>query len=155
MNQKLILILIIIWVIILDLFTKNLAREYFQNQINLIWDYLYFKYVLNNWIAFWIQLTWLWLKIITIILVIIIWMYYFLVESKRREILITIAFWLILGGAMANGYERIFHEVVIDFIWMKYFSVFNIADICISLWVVIYLGVEILSNRRNNDKYST
>ena len=130
---------IIIW-IILDLFTKNLAYIYLQNKINILWYFLFLEYFENTWIAFSIQIPSFILKILTIILIFWIFYYYFKEEKKKKNIIIDISFWLILAWAIWNWIERIFNNKVIDFIWVKYFSIFNLADSFISIWAVIYLS---------------
>ena len=155
---------IIIWVI-LDLFTKNLALNNLQEQINIWGDFLFFKYVENTGVAFSVQVPFL--KYFTVLLIIGIFFYYFsekkqicspFLLGKRKELsegvsfraglsyekiknlkLLDLSFWLILAWAIWNWYERIFNEKVIDFIWVKYFSVFNLADTFISIWAIIYL----------------
>jgi signal peptidase II len=132
-------LIIIIWVT-LDLFTKNLALNNLQEQVNIFSDFLFLKYVENTWIAFSLQISGL--KYLTIFLIIWIFYYYFserkINENKR---LLDLSFWLVLAWAIWNWYERILNEKVIDFIWIKYFSVFNLADIFISVWAMIYLYI--------------
>jgi signal peptidase II len=131
--------IIIIWVI-LDLITKNLANIYLQDKVNILWDFVYFQFVLNPWIAFWIEIYPLLLKIITISLIILIF-YYYKYEKKenKNEKLIDLSFWLILAGAIWNWSERVINSNVIDFIWVKYFFVFNLADSFITIGAIIYL----------------
>ena len=74
-------IIIIFWVI-LDLVTKNLASKYITEKINIIWDFFYLKFIENTWIAFWIQIPLI--KIITIILIFLIFWYYFK-ECKDKK----------------------------------------------------------------------
>lgn len=131
-------ITIIFW-ITLDLWTKNLANIYLQNKINILWDFLYFEYVLNSWIAFSIQIPLFLLKIITISLIIWIFYYYLKEEKKKNNILVNLSFWLIFAGAIWNWIERIINENVIDFIGIKYFSIFNLADSFIFIWITLYL----------------
>lgn len=45
-----------------------------------------------------------------------------------------------LGGAVGNMLDRIKYGYVIDFISIRNFPVFNIADLCISLGVALLLG---------------
>ena len=129
--------IIVFWVV-LDLFTKNLAMQYLQNQINLIWDFLFFKYSINTWIAFSTQVPFY--KIWTIILIFFTF-YYYIKERKieKNKKLLDLVFWLILAGAIWNWIERIFKWEVIDFIWVKYFSIFNLADMFISIGIIIYI----------------
>jgi lipoprotein signal peptidase len=53
--------------------------------------------------------------------------------------LIDLSFWFILWGAIWNWIERVFFSEVSDFIWIKYFAIFNFADIFITIWVILYL----------------
>lgn len=136
---------IILWIII-DLLSKKLASIYLLEKINLIWDFLYLKYILNPWIAFWIELNSLILKILTIILIIWIFYYYLREEKKKKNKFIDLSFWLILAWAIWNAYERIFNSQVIDFIWIKYFSIFNLADTYITIWAILYLFIIYKNN---------
>ena len=127
---------IIFWVL-LDLVSKYLASLYLKENINLISDFLYLWYVENKWIAFSISIPFL--KIVTIILILGIFYYYLKEEKKKNDKLIDFSFWLILAWAFWNWYERIFNGFVIDFLWVKYFSVFNLADSFIFVGALIYL----------------
>jgi len=137
-------LIIIIW-IILDLFTKNLALKYLQDRLNILWDFLYLQYTENSWVAFSTQIPWL--KYLTIILIIAIIYYYFSEKKKiKNNNLLDLSFWLILAWAIWNWIERIFNGKVIDFIWVKYFSVFNLADSFITIWAIIYLYILLKKN---------
>ena len=127
---------IIFWVL-LDLVSKYLASLYLKENINLISDFLYLWYVENKWIAFSINVPFL--KIVTIILILWIFYYYFTEEKKKDDKIMDFAFGLILAWAIWNGYERIVNSFVVDFIWVKYVSVFNLADAFICIWAVIFI----------------
>ncbi len=134
--------------IVLDAITKYSAQQYFLSQcgwslcndhsISLLWDFLYLDLHYNSWIAFGIQLPFL--KVLTIALIICIYYYYRTERNKETDAynkkIFDISFWSILAGAIGNGFERIAYEQVIDFIWVKYFSIFNLADIFITLWAL-------------------
>lgn len=141
-----IFIFTIIISIILDLYTKFLAKIKLDETVFLVKDFLYLKYQENPGIAFSISITWIFLKIITIFLIIWIFVYYFKYEKLKKNNLIDLSFWLILWWAIANWYERIFNSAVGDFIGVKYFSIFNLADTFISIWVILYLIIEIKKN---------
>jgi len=160
-------LIIIIWVI-LDLFTKNLALKYLQDKLNVLWDFLYLQYFENTGIAFSTQIPWL--KYLTILLVILIFFYYLKERktisksfflSKRKDLglsyekrkylfLLDLSFWLILAWAIWNWIERILYWKVIDFIWVKYFSVFNLADSFITIWAILYLYLELRIKKNRN-----
>jgi len=124
----------LIFTIVLDTVSKLSAKNYLTEEISLLWDFVFLRYVENTGIAFSIQLPSLVLKTLTIVLIIGIF-YYYKIEKKQfhNSKIYDLAFWLILWGALWNAYERVFHEKVIDFLWVQYFSVMNLADIAISL----------------------
>lgn len=140
----------IIFLVCIDLLTKYFAKINLQETKNLVGDFLYLKYVENIWIAFSIPITWIFLKILTIIIIWIIFWYYFTEEKKKKNKILDISFTLILAGALGNGYERIFNGRVIDFIGIKYFAIFNIADIFITFWVIIYILYTVFFNKKGN-----
>ena len=52
------------------------------------------------------------------------------------------ALWLLAGGAAGNFADRLFSGYVVDFIELRFitFPVFNIADCCVSVSVVLLTG---------------
>jgi signal peptidase II len=136
-------ITIIIWITI-DFLSKNLAYNYLQNKVNILGDFLFLKYTQNPWIAFSINIPFI--KIITIILIIWIFYYYFNQEKSKNNKLVDLSFWLILAWAIWNWIERVINANVIDFIWVKYFSIFNLADSFITIGILIYLYILYKNN---------
>ncbi len=135
-------ITLITWLII-DFITKYLATLYLKEKVSLLWDFLYLRLAYNSWIAFGIKVPFWLLKIWTLAL--IIWIYYYYRQelkwegdSKKQNIL-QIAFGLILAWAIWNGFERVLNERVIDFVWVQYFSIFNLADSFISIWALLLI----------------
>lgn len=57
---------------------------------------------------------------------------------------------LILGGTLGNGYDRLFHGSVTDFIALHFWPVFNVADSAISIGVAMLLAGYLL--RRTGDE---
>ena len=65
---------------------------------------------------------------------------------------------MILGGALGNVYDRLFYRAVPDFIDFHYrkfhWFIFNVADIFITLGVIIMIIIEVTTNNKNkNMKY--
>lgn len=87
----------------------------------------------NTGIAFSLPIEGIILKVLTIVLIIIIGIYFLRYEKLRDNISIRIAYTLILSGAISNGIERVFLGEVTDFIAVKYFAIFNFADIFITV----------------------
>jgi signal peptidase II len=54
---------------------------------------------------------------------------------------------LILGGTLGNGYDRLVHGTVTDFIALHFWPVFNVADSAISVGVVLLLAGYLLRRR--------
>lgn len=141
--------LFIPFLVFLDLITKYIAKIFLTDKLNLLWDFLYLSYYENTWIAFSIWLTWIFLKIITILITWYLIYYYFSVEKQNNNKLVDYSFYLILSWAIWNWFERIFNSKVIDFIWVKYFSVFNLADVFITIWVILYLINLVIYSKKN------
>lgn len=139
----------IIFLIFIDLFTKFIAKNDLLVPKNLVGDFLYLKYVENIWIAFSIPITGIVLKILTAVIILIIFWYYFTEEKQKKSKIIDSSFIFILAWALWNWYERIFNWKVIDFIWVKYFSVFNLADVFLTVWVILYLVNYIFLKKEN------
>jgi signal peptidase II len=55
---------------------------------------------------------------------------------------------LVLGGTLGNGYDRLVHGTVTDFIALHWWPVFNVADSAISVGVAGLLAVYLLRQRR-------
>ena len=67
---------------------------------------------------------------------------YYYPQVPRQEWLIRLAMAMLLGGAVGNLIDRLYQGYVTDFISVGKFPVFNIADACISLGVVVlFLGM--------------
>ena len=132
------LYIIIIICYFIDIITKKAAIYYiWDSKIELFWDFVYLQTLTNTGIAFSIPLSWVLLKIITLILISAIFVYYIKWEEKKKWN--TISYWLLLWWAIWNAHERIIYSWVTDFIWVKYFAVFNMADSFICIWIFILL----------------
>ncbi len=139
-------IILSLWVLV-DLISKYFANIYLQNKVNILWDFLYLQFFRNNWIAFSIKIYPPLLKIITICLIILIFYYYRQEKKNNNNKLIDISFWLILAWAIWNGVERVLNSNVIDFIWVKYFAIFNLADSFITIWAIIFIYLLYKNNK--------
>ena len=129
--------LIVIISLAIDLATKYMIQKNPEETIYLLWDFFYIDYVINYWVAFSFPIYWLLLKLITMILIWGILYYYFFCEEKTRQN--KIGYWLLVWGALGNAYERIFLWGVTDFIGVKYFSVFNLADTFLFIWILFLI----------------
>lgn len=119
-----------------------ITRCLLQNQsIPLIKGIFHLTLIHNRGAAFGILRNQVPLFIFTSILAIIL-IYFNLKKNKHRKAY-SIALSLILGGALGNLIDRLFFGYVIDFIDLRIWPVFNIADSAITIAAVL-LGWEIL-----------
>lgn len=136
--------------VILDQASKYYFELFFQTErIHILGDYLSLAFVKNSGIAFSLPLEGLLLKIITLILTIGIAIYFFRYEKLRNSRLVQIAYALVLSGAVSNGVDRIAFGSVTDFIAVKYFAIFNFADIFISIGAFLLFLAHFQHERSN------
>ena len=153
LKKNLIIFSIISIVFFLDLVTKNYAiTNLLLNHSETINTYLNFTLAFNYGAAFsflsdaggWQR----WFFVIFSIIV-VFFISYILIKDKESE---YISYSLVLGGALGNLYDRIFLGYVIDFIEFHYnnfyWPIFNIADIAISIGVILLLYSMFLKDNK-------
>jgi signal peptidase II len=60
-------------------------------------------------------------------------------DSATRSRLVRIAFGAIAGGAIGNIADRLHYGYVVDFIDLRWWPVFNVADSCITIGVALLI----------------
>lgn len=134
---------------VIDILTKLYSQKIWNDNIQIFWDFLYLNYVKNMGIAFSIALPVVLLKMLTILLSIWIVFYYLKYENKNK--LNQIAYGCIVGWAMGNWIERVLWNWVTDFIWVKYFAIFNFADTFLTIGVLLLI-YQMYGNRNSRSK---
>tara|TARA_B100001121_G_scaffold1794_1_gene1556 strand:- start:945 stop:1442 length:498 start_codon:yes stop_codon:yes gene_type:complete len=143
----------------LDRITKNFVIS--QSKINLSNDlflsnYLNISLMWNEGIAFGLFAfdESFFYNFITILIIIVIIIVFFMIlknEGYKKYSLI-----LIFGGALGNLYDRILFSAVPDFIDFHigdfHWFVFNVADIFISIGVIIMILSEFMVTKTSNEK---
>ncbi len=134
--------------ILLDWITKILASSFLTQKVPLLWNFIYLEFMQNSGIAFSIPVPYMLLKILTIVLIIALYYYY---KSERKTAkntkLLDISFGMILAWACRNAFERIFHGKVVDFFWVQHFAIFNLADVGITLWAILFIYHSFFQNK--------
>lgn len=73
-------------------------------------------------------------------------------QTKRAQIMLPVAFSLILGGALGNVYDRLAYGYVVDFIDVYYQSyhwpAFNVADSSICLGAILLI-IDMFKNKES------
>lgn len=122
---------------ILDRILKNLAIN-LENKKNIFGEFFQFSFVSNKYIAFSIPISEkILFNLILFLLIIILFFLFFLFNKKKY--LEFFGFLGILVGALSNFIDRLYYNFVIDYLDLKYFTVFNLADVLIFISAVYLL----------------
>jgi len=136
-------LIIIIFIFIIDRYSKIQITNNFLDNTYYINDFLNFDLIWNTGIGFGL-LSWdnsIFYNIITAIIgIVIVTLLYFLLNSKIFD---RISLSLIIGGALGNFYDRLSYKAVPDFIDVHYgnfhWFTFNCADIFITVGIICFL----------------
>ncbi|MDD2891552.1 MAG: signal peptidase II [Candidatus Gracilibacteria bacterium] len=142
----------IVFLLFFLIFIDQASKYFFEHflateKIHIIGDFLVLSFVKNTGVAFSFPIEGMILKILTIALIIGIVIYYFHYEQYKNLPFTKLAYTLILSGAISNGFERVFIGSVIDFIGVKYFAIFNFADIFISIGAILLFFIYLKHER--------
>lgn len=130
---------------IADRYLKYLAlNNHFNPNIKLIGDIFTLSFTANYNIAFSLPVTGVWLNIsiVAIVTLLLLYIVYLIIKEKGAYINI-ILLTIILIGAISNLVDRISLGYVVDYLYLKHFTIFNLADVMISLSAIIYILLNI------------
>ncbi|HEY2544266.1 MAG TPA: signal peptidase II [Gaiellaceae bacterium] len=85
--------------------------------------------------------------VIVLTAIAIAWMLLFFTRSGARHPVLPVALGLVIGGSMSNLLDRIRLGYVTDFIDLRYWPAFNLADSFIVVGVAILLGTLLAADR--------
>ena len=128
-KRKLLILFIVILLIVLDLLTKYI---FFDLKV---WSNNFFiTPVLNSGIS-----RGIWgfpIEVIILLTIVFLWfIFYFWWKQKVDDLVFIFLF----SGAIWNFVDRLFFGGVRDFINFHFWPVFNLADVYLSIWVLIFL----------------
>lgn len=128
----------VIFFVILDRFLKNFVLLEPGQQFNLIGGALKFSFRFNRYIAFSLPVSGAGLSMVILLIIItLIWLslsYWRQGDNFKFSSLVLIIF-----GASSNLWDRIWQGAVIDYLDLKYFTVFNLADVMIVIGIVLLI----------------
>jgi signal peptidase II len=137
---------LLVWVI--DQTTKWLATVHLEGKppVRVIGDWLMLDFLRNPGAAFSVgtSSTFVFTLIAIVVAVVIL-----RVARRLRSAWWAVALGGLLGGAMGNLTDRLFREPgfpgghVVDFIYLKFFAVFNCADIAITGSAILMVGLAL------------
>ena len=154
-RNNLILTLIIFVIFSIDRFTKIKIINYILSKNNSIYinDYLNLDLVWNTGIGFGLldlEAGFFYHTITTLIFIVMIILIFLIIKSPSA--LDKFLYSMILGGALGNFYDRAIYFAVPDFIDVHFndyhWFTFNIADIFISIGIVLLLTKDLIFEKK-------
>lgn len=137
-NKTATLLLVAVLFFIIDRFFKFASLEgFFDDPVLIFGNFFSLNFVKNYYIAFSLPLGGEVLTLINIVLVTILLYYTIYLIKKARRSEYTL-FAIITLGAISNLSDRLKLGYVVDYLDLKYFTIFNIADAMI---VIGFIGV--------------
>jgi signal peptidase II len=133
-----------------DRFIKYIFLAWPDYHLRLVGDWFSLGLAVNRGVAFGLPfLRWpLILLSATIIIALLVWTINVYLEKRY---LIFTALIAIIVGAISNFIDRLKFGYVIDYFDLKYFSIFNLADILISLGVISLLILLYINSGKPHD----
>ena len=148
-------LIIILVIFALDRYSKTLIIKDFNDTIFYVNDFLNFDLIWNTGIGFGLlsfNSSLFYHLISGIIATVIIFLVILGINSDKFD---KISFSIIIGGALGNFYDRIYFKAVPDFIDFHigefHWFVFNVADIFITIGVIIMILFESILNEQKNE----
>ena len=84
--------------------------------------------------------------------VVVIGIIYYMQKFAKNDTLLAIGLSFVLGGAIGNFIDRLFHQEVVDFadfyIFNYNFPIFNVADSALTIGVIIVIIATIVDERK-------
>ena len=142
-----------LWVAILTGFLIGvtgavLADLYLKERVPVFCDFAGLQYSLNPGIAYGIQLP---VALQSVLILAALCLVTFLAFKKGHS---TIALWgygILVGGGLANAFDRIRDGYVTDFFQVGTFPIFNTADSCITIGIFLLLVDAFLIAKRTSN----
>jgi len=129
---------IVIFFVVIDRLLKVYVLANSGRAWNLLGEILKFDFKANYYIAFSLPLFGFWLNAV-IALIVLLLIYYLARAWQGGRQSIAVCLFAIIMGAASNLFDRLKYGYVIDYLDLKYFTVFNLADAMIIFGVAILL----------------
>ena len=142
--------------LLLDRITKYLVvyNMSYLESIPVIPNFFYLTYTFNKGAAFSIlQGRTIFLIIVTILA--LMFVFYFLYKLPKTNRFMRFSLGLTTAGIVGNFIDRIRFGQVVDFFDFRFFPIFNIADICIVVGIILValevIKTDIIPEKRKNN----
>ncbi len=85
--------------------------------------------------------------VVAVTAVAVVWMLVYFARSGARHPILPVALGLVIGGSVSNLVDRVRLGHVTDFLYMRWWPAFNLADSFIVIGVAMVLGTLVLADR--------
>lgn len=150
-------LVIVCSIFILDLLTKRSVARYLEpvGSIQVFGDWFRLTYVENTGAAFGI-LRGKKMLLVVLSLIAVIWIVWYYRETVSTALVEPVSLAMVVGGALGNLYDRVRNGYVVDFFdmgWGRHrWPAFNIADMAISISIVIWIGFSFYKDFRESHR---
>jgi signal peptidase II len=148
-NKKTALIVIFaVFFVAIDRFLKTLATKgFFDQPAKIIGDLFTWYFSANKYIAFSLPLGGVLLNILVAAIIMFL-VYFWLIYYKKGEYLLIVSLTLIISGAISNLLDRLKFGYVVDYFDVKWFTIFNLADVMIVAGVILIFFYLLIAERK-------
>ncbi len=85
--------------------------------------------------------------VVVVTAVAVVWMLFYFARAGARHPVLPVALGLVIGGSVSNLVDRARLGHVTDFLYMRWWPAFNLADSFIVIGVAMLLGTLVLADR--------
>lgn len=134
---------------IADRYLKYIAlHNFFEKYKEIIPHLLYFTFTPNYNISFSIPIKGIIINII--IGLIILKLIHLTINSiKKRDNIMAILLTILITGAISNIADRLIYGYVVDYLYIKQFTIFNISDVMISIGTITLIIYKYEKSRKH------
>ena len=147
-------IVIVLVTLIIDQVSKMIVKMTVAlgSRISIIGDFMHLTYVKNTGAAFGMLKDRTWIFYIAAVLFFCIYLYMNFIKPKESSKIEKYSTSVIMGGVLGNVLDRIRFGSVVDFISVKNFSVFNLADCAITIGLAVLAWYILFKSRNGEEK---
>lgn len=136
-------------------FLDRFAKYYFlarpDLQLDLIGPWFGLGLAVNRGVAFGLPFLY-WPLIVLSAIIILILIYWVIKEIENKDLRLFASLTMIMVGASSNFIDRIKFGLVVDYFDLRYFSIFNLADVAITFGVAYLLLILLTDKERHQIK---
>ena len=131
-------------ILLISLFWIDLLTKYLFYDLQIYKNSYWIEPAMNLWISFSWNIPYF---IVIPVSLVVLWVFLYLYHTNAFSKLVTS---FLIAGTLGNMYDRIVYQWVRDFLVFPDMFIFNIADILLTLWMILAIRHIFLTS--NNQK---